>query len=470
MKMERRGFKMPTVATAQTSETPLSELKDNKEIRRRIIDLAWPAFTEMMLINLIQMINMIMVSRVSPEAVAAVGLTAQPIQFAMALLVALNVGATAIVARAIGGGNQEEANRAAQLTFNINIWLALPLAILLTLFADPILRFMGADPLVIEEGIHYARLSFIALAFMVLTTGISAVLRGAGDTKTSAKVNVVTDIMIVGAGLPLIYGWFGLPQLGILGAGLSTLAARIIAAVWMVGGIFAGKKKIQLVVSRIGIFDRTLLRRILKIGLPSMGESFVIRFGQILLTILIAGLGTSVFAANQIAFNILGLTWLPALALSTAASTLVGQGLGAKNPDLAEKFGWQTNKYAMIMMGVCGVGFILFAKWILLLYTSDPEIIRLGTTAMQVIGATQVFQAAQYVLAGALRGAGDTKYSLKVTFFGVWAVRVTLTALFLFVFKWGLLGAWLAIAIDQIFRSTLLFIRFRRGEWKKINV
>ncbi len=461
----------PTESPSSLEALPDSrEPITKREIRRKVLDLAWPTLTEMFLSNLIVMLNMIMVSRVSAEAVAGVALTSQPILFCGMLFAAMNIGSIVIVARAIGAGNSEEANRSAQTSFNVNILFILPIVLFGMLFASNILRWMGATPEVVEGAAGYARLAFLAFAFTILSNSVSSVLRGAGDTKTSAKINVTADVLIVAIGVPLIYGWFGLPQLGLLGAGIATLIARVLAAAWMLKGAFSGRKKIILRISLIGQIDKNLVRRILKIGLPGATETFVMRVGQIFLTILIAGLGTQVFAANQIAFNILGLTIMPALALSHAATTLVGQGLGAKKPQQAEQLAWETNKLGMVFSGVVGIGFIVFPQWILMLYTNDQEVIRLGSIAMQVIGWTQVFQAAQFVLSGALRGAGDTKFSLKITFIGVWGIRIVLTLIFVYIFDWGLLGAWLAIAVDQVYRTLFLILRFRRGDWKTIKV
>jgi Na+-driven multidrug efflux pump len=138
--------------------------------------------------------------------------------------------------------------------------------------------------------------------------------------------------------------------------------------------------------------------------------------------------------------------------------------------DQAERFGWTTNNYAMLLSGVVGLGFIFFAEWVVLLYTSDPDVIRLSSVALQVIGFTQVFQSAQYVLSGALRGAGDTKFNMQVALWGVIIFRIIVTGIFIFVFHWGLFGAWLALALDQIFRSSLFAFRFRQGRWKSIRV
>jgi putative MATE family efflux protein len=443
---------------------------EGKDIRKKVMQLAGPSLTEMVLINFVQMLNMIMVGRVGAEAVTAVGLTNQPIFFALAAFMALNVGTTSIVARAIGAGNYEEANRAAQQTFMLNLMLSVIMILLGTIYAEPILVFMGAEPEVLEDGVTYARILFMSLGFMTTSMGLSAILRGAGDTVTPMRINVLSNILLVVIGFPLIYGFFGLPEMGVVGAGVATAISRAVAAFITAYVVFSGKSVIRIKLSNLFQFERELVKRILKIGLPSAGEQFALRAGQIIFAIVVAGLGTVTYAANQICFNILGLTFMPGMAFAAAATTLVGQGLGAKRPDLAERFGWETRKIGTVVAGIIGIFFVICAPYIMMLYTNQQEVIDQGAIALRVVGLVQVAQSTQFILAGALRGAGDTKFPLYATFIGVWGFRVVLCLLFVMVFHWGILGAWLAIACDQIVRSVIIVSRYRSGKWKSIQV
>lgn len=443
---------------------------EGKDIRKKVMQLAGPSLTEMVLINFVQMLNMIMVGRVGAEAVTAVGLTNQPIFFALAAFMALNVGTTSIVARAIGAGNYEEANRAAQQTFMLNLMLSVIMILLGTIYAEPILVFMGAEPEVLKDGVTYARILFMSLGFMTTSMGLSAILRGAGDTVTPMRINVLSNILLVAIGFPLIYGFFGLPEMGVVGAGVATAISRAVAAFITAYVVFSGKSVIRIKVSNLFKFEKELIKRILKIGLPSAGEQFALRAGQIIFAIVVAGLGTITYAANQICFNILGLTFMPGMAFAAAATTLVGQGLGAKRPDLAERFGWETRKIGTVVAGIIGIFFVICAPYIMMLYTNQQEVIDQGAIALRVVGLVQVAQSTQFILAGALRGAGDTKFPLYATFIGVWGFRVVLCLLFVMVFHWGILGAWLAIACDQIVRSVIIVSRYKSGKWKSIQV
>lgn len=457
--------------TADLDLDQIEQAADGKKtIRRSIWKLATPSLTEMVLTNFISMLNMIMVGRVGPAAVAAVGLTNVIVFMLLAVFFAINTGATAIVARSIGAGEHEEANVAAQQTFLLNVVLSIVIGIAAYLFTEPILVFMGAAPEVLADGVLYAQIIFLSLGFTAISMGLSAVLRGAGDTKTPAKVNVLSTVLTVALGFPLIYGYLGLPEMGVVGAAVSNLVARLTATVWVGYVLFGGDAKIKLRWKGSWRVDHTMVSRIVKIGLPAAGEQFSLRTGQLVLAKVVAGLGTITFAAHQIAFSVLGMTFMPGMAFALAAMTLVGQALGAQKPELAEKFGWETRRIGSIVATSIGVLFIVFAPYIMMMYTDDPRVIEQGAIALRVIGCVQLAQSTQFILAGALRGAGDTKFPLYATFVGVWGFRVVLTLLFVLGFEWGLLGAWLAIAVDQVVRMFIIYARYKRGKWKTLQV
>lgn len=441
-----------------------------KAIRRQIMQLAGPSLAEMILINVLQMLIMMMVGRVGPEAVTAVGLTNQPVFFALAVFMALNVGTTAIIARAIGAQKHEEANRAAQQTFLLNIVLSVVMVYVTYACSRELLILMGAEPEVLVEGVKYAQITFLSLGFTILSMSMSAILRGAGDTRTPMKINIVSGILVVVLGFPLIYGFLGLPALGVVGAALANAAAKLFSTVWMVYVLFSGKFIIKLSLRSLWRVDGKLIRRIARIGLPSAGEQFAMRVGQLVFTLVLAGLGTVQFAAHTICFNILGLSFMPGTAFSLAASTLVGQGLGANQPEMAERFGWETGRLGRIYAGTMGLVFILFAPYIMMMYTNDPAVIQQGAIALRIIGLVQIPQASQFILAGALRGAGDTKFPLYSTFVGVLVFRALLCMLFVLVFHWGIAGAYWAIVVDQISRTLIIYFRYRSGKWKAIKV
>jgi len=464
------GAEKAADASPRKADGFLVDPDDPKAVRQSIFRLAGPSLVEMLLTNFTQMLSMIMVGRLSPEAVATVGLTNQPFFLLLALFMTLNVGTTVIVARSIGAGKVEEANRAAGQAFLLNIVLSVITIAFSYMFAGELLRMMGGSEEVVEHGLTYAKIVFLSIGFTTISMSLTATLRGAGDTRTPMKINVFANILVVLIGFPLIYGLGSFAGLGITGAGIATITSQFVSMVWVTGVMFSGKYKVRLSLRHLFRLDKEMIVRICKIGLPSALEQIIMRLGMLIFVKVAASLGTMAVAATQIAFSIFGLTFMPGMAFSIAASTLVGQALGASLPDLAERYGWQVRKIGMYVAGGIGVGFILFAPQIMLLYTTEPEIIEKGALAIRIMGFMQVSQATQFILGGALRGAGDTRYPLYSTFIGVWGFRVALSLLFVYGFKMDLYGIWLAAAADQFVRSVLIFRRFKKGAWKTVRV
>lgn len=456
----------------ENSVTPLGALEQGgrKVIRKKIFELAGPSLLEMLLQNFLQIILMMMVGRVGPIAVAAVGLTNQPIFMALSLFVALNVGTTAIVARGFGAGNQREANQAAQQSFTLTIVLAIVVAFVGYAFADQMLIWLQAAPEIVAEGSHFAELMMLSVAFAVVSLGLSAALRGAGDTRTPLKINVFSNVLVVALGFPMIYGYLGLPEMGLLGAAYATIIARAVGAIWATCVLFSGKSLLTLRWADVCRIDVTMIKRIVRIGIPSAGEQFALRFGQIIFTVLLAGLGTATYAAHTLVITIMGMSFLPGMAFAIAATTLVGQGLGAGQPELAETFGREISRYGRYFSGILGLVFFALAPYILMLFTLDEEVIRQGTIALRILGVIQISQATQFILAGALRGAGDTKIPFYSMLIGIVGVRSLLCILFVAVFHWGIAGAYIAMAVDQIVRWAIVYLRFNSGKWKLATV
>lgn len=452
------------------NEAVLIDPDDQKAVRRTILQLAGPSLIEMLLINFTQMLSMIMVGRLSAEAIATVGLTNQPFLLMTSIFMTLNVGTTVIVARSIGSGKVAEANRAASQAFLLNVALAVVVVAFSYAYTGELLQIMGGAEDVVAYGMTYAKIIFLSIGFTTISMALTATLRGAGDTRTPMKINVLSNVLVVAIGFPLIYGYLGLPKLGVTGAAIASIIAQFVSMIWVLFVMFSGKYAVRLTFGEFFRLDRRIIARICTIGFPSAIEQVAMRLGMLIFVKVAASLGTVALASTQIAFNIFGLTFMPGMAFSIAASTLVGQALGAGRPELAEKYGWQVRKIGMIIAGIMGIGFILFPKYVMLLFSPDPAIVAQGIVALRIMGLIQVSQATQMILGGALRGAGDTKYPLYSTVIGVWGFRVILSLLFVYGFHFSIAGIWIAAAVDQFVRSFLIHRRYKRGKWKSVQI
>ncbi len=439
-------------------------------LRAQIVKLAGPAIVEQFLITLVQMVDMIMVSRLGAAATAAVGLTNQPIFLALAAFMALNVGTTAIVARSIGAGDVEQARQAARQTLVLTIIMGLGMAAGLYLSAGWVIRAMRAGPDVLPLGVTFMRFIAASMIFSTFSMSLSAVLRGAGDTRTPMMVNVAANLVVIILDALLIYGNLGAPRLGIAGAGVATLVARLVAAILTARVVFGGRSVIKLSLRERFGFDRVMIGRIMRIGVWAAAEQFIMRAGMILFVTVVAGLGTDTYAAHQIAINIVGLSFMPGLGFSIAATTVVGQSLGQKRPDWAEKGAYETRRLSMIVATFMGLVFFFGAPLLMRLYTPEMDVITQGIIALRIIALIQPAQSTAFVLAGGLRGAGDTTWPVISTAVGVWGFRVFLSWVFVEILGWGIAGAWWAMAADQAVRSLIIYYRFHGGQWKKVTV
>lgn len=441
-----------------------------KEARKGVIHLAWPAVVEQLLVQLFSMVDLMMVGGVGPAAIAAIGLTNQPVFLALAAFMALSVGTTALVARFVGAGDVKEANSAARQSLLVVGALGVFTTIVVYSLAKPVVLFMGAEGDAIGYGITYLRI--IALGFIPQTIGlaVTAILRGAGDTRTPMRYNIIANVVNVIGNFLLINGYLGFPRWGVLGAAVATDIGRVVGMVLALYAIMGGKSVVHVSLKDRFVPQLDIIKRIAKIGFPSMLEQVIMRMGIIQFTRVVSGLGTSIYAAHQIGISIVGLSFTPGMGFGMAASSLVGRSLGRKRPDWAELYGWQTRRVGMIVAGTMAVVFFFGGRLLASLYTTDPEVIANAATALKIIALVQTLQSSQFILAGALRGAGDTRWPLISTMVGVVGVRVVLATLFISVLGWGLAGAWIAMALDQATRSAFIYLRYRSGRWKTVRV
>jgi putative MATE family efflux protein len=258
--------------------------------------------------------------------------------------------------------------------------------------------------------------------------------------------------------------------MGISGAALSTTIARFIAGLMIVGALYGGRTQIKLTLTESYLPDPAVKKKIIRIGFPTAMERFVLSMGQVFMTRIVASLGTVQLAAHHIAIVAEAISYMPGFGFSIAATTLVGQMLGAKRPDKAEKYAYETLRISVVVMTVMGMILFLFPRQLMQIFTDDPDVIRYGAVCLRIVAFSQPFFASGMVQAGALRGAGDTKWPLYITMISMWGIRLSIAWFLVYIMDMGLTGAWLALTLDLTVRGILMFIRFRKGEWKRIDL
>ena len=449
---------------------------DNKnKIKADVIKISWPVLVELLLSSLFGMVDMMMLGRISNTAlaaasVAAVGITNQPLFMGLSLVQALNVGATAMISRYHGAKqNHRIENVLRHVMLFSMLLLAIPLFILGIQFTDSIMVFLGAQTDALEAGRIYFKIVMSGFLFQSLNMSISAALRGIGETKIPMRINLFCNFLNVIGNAILIYGLLGFPEMGVAGAGLSTALSNLIASLLLLGYVLKGEKDVRLNIKEKFKYDNIIMRNLIKIGVPASLEQVILRIGVIMFFKIVAGLGTVIYAAHNIALSILSLSFQPGQAFGIAAATLVGRELGAKDTKKAEEYAKATRSIGSMISTIMAVIFFFFGSQIVGFYTKDPVIIKNSSSVLKIIALVQPFQSSQLILAGALRGAGDTFWPLVTTFIGLVLIRVVIAYILVNIFGYGLTGAWAAVFIDQLIRWAFIYIRFRTNKWKYIK-
>lgn len=434
---------------------------------RTIALLAWPVMAEMFLQTLAQMVDMAMVGRLGQAAIAAVGLSFRPMFVGQAIFLGLGVATTALVARFIGAGDRKMATRAAEQSLLTTSVLALALAAFGFFFARQITLFMGADADVIDLGIEYLRAFSPGLFFLMLSTIMTSSLRASGDTKTSFYAGMIANSVNVVLNYTLIFGHFGFPALGVKGAALATSIAHFTTACILFTTLLRGKGGLRLNWRDFATFDWPLIGRIFRIGIPAALERLVMSLSLMLHVKVVATLGTTAVAVSTLASNVEQLSYMPAIGFAVAASTLVGQNLGANRPEAAEQSAWGATRLCALFMGTMGLLFVLIPSVFVRIYTDDPVVIEPAAQILRIIGVSQLPQAIAFVASGVLRGAGDTNAVLAFVFLGNVVIRLGLSYTFVVLLGWGLWSAYLAVFADWIFRGLTLAYTVKKGRWQQ---
>ena len=439
----------------------------DKSDLRRIWVITLPAMLELVLSQLFGMVDTIMLGQtpMAAKAIAAMGLTNNPINLINGIMVAFNVGATAAVAWAIGAGDQKTAKAITCNILVLDVFMGLIGMFVGTFFAEPIVMFMGAQPDTVEYAREY--LFVIAIGFLptALTMGTTACLRGVGLTRVPMVYNLVSNLLDVFLNYGMIYGKFGFPEMGVLGASLSTTVCRFVAMGCALGFLFFGNSQIRLSIRDSFRLKLSIVKQIFSVGLPNGIEQLIMQIGFILFTKTVSGLGTTVLAAHNIGLNINGLSWVPSQAFGVAATTLAGQSMGAGEPTKARDQVRMIHRCSLIVAAMVATLYMVCAKQIVGLYINDPAVVALSVGALQLIALGMPAIATQIPIASALRGVRDAKFPLIASMSGIWIFRVFVAPLLVYNLGMGLRGAWLSIVLDQMTRAVVVYIRFRRGKW-----
>lgn len=463
---------------------------------RIVFTLVIPILCELLLSSLFGMVDHMMAGQHSTHALNAIGLFNSPSALLTVLFTAINTGTTTRVAWNIGAGRLDSARRVMRTSIILNIILGIFVTAIGVFFAPQIIDFMAGGQYgsvyekgtVAYDGVQVFQICSLGFVFSGVTTAITATLRGAGENRIPLFYNMLANFLNVIGNYIFIYGvdFLHIPEMAAQGAALSTTLSRLIAMLLAITFlIFSKKSKFGLKnkayatnfseenrnVKKLPFFvpDISVAKKILSIGIPAMFESVIMQLGMVLFTKMVISTGNDSYAAHQISNSINNMFLTICTAFSSAAGTLVGQNLGAKNIDGAKYYTRTVTKISVSICCVTAIFIALFAKNLLGQYTEDANVIKIATQIMYVCSFIIVVTSFQNCYSGALKGAGDTKFPLYSAIFCTLFVRVVLTYIVVNVLHLGIFYVWLATLTDLVLRAIIIFIRHKSGRWEKYS-
>jgi len=431
---------------------------------REIWTLSWPVMLAQVLVSAVSLVDIAMVGRLGPHAVAAVGYASQFFNLAQAALFAIGTACVALMARAIGAGDRPRARVA--LAASLIVALGTALLFLAIILAAPrwYLRGLGAEPAVIDAAIPYLVLVLLATVFLAISITLESALRADRNTRLPMLIAVVVTTVKIGLNAVLIFGGLGVPRLGLVGAGLATLAAQALGLALYASILVTSKRDSPLALGR-GDFRAagTALREVARIALPGIGERLAMNLALLAYFRVLSVYGTVAIAAYTVGVRILAFSWIPGTGFGIAASALVGQSLGAQRPQEAMRVGWRATRLAIAIAVPLGAACALAREPLGRLFTDDPATIEALGPFLLCLALSQPFLQAHFTLGGAHRGAGDTWTPFIAATVGNWLLRTPIAFFLAFVLHTDVIWVWYALTIDHLARAAWLTWSFRRG-------
>jgi putative MATE family efflux protein len=438
-------------------------------LNRAILLLAIPMVLEMVLESLFAVVDVFWVGRLGADAVATVGITESLLSLVFAVGLGLSLSTTAMVARRIGEKDPAGAAVAGVQAIAIGLAASALMCLPCVFFAPNLLRLMGASPQVIAVGSGYARIALGGGGAIMMLFLNNAIFRGAGDAAIAMRLLWVSNIINLVLDPCLIFGVGPFPKLGVTGAALATLTGRSIGVLYQFYRLLRGTERIRILRGQIHI-NFGVLWRLLRVSVTGILQFAIAHTSWIGLVRIVSIFGATALAGYTIAIRIVVFIILPSWGLSNAAATLVGQNLGAKQPERAETSVWRTGFYNMLFLGVVGIFFVLFAEPVVRLFTHDPLVVPLAASCLRIISYGNIGYAYGMVMLQAFNGAGDTLTPTIVNFFGFWILEIPLAYFLAITAGMHSNGVYVSIVVAEAAIAGVSISLFKRGRWKRQQI
>ena len=405
------------------------------------------------------------VSKLGANAVATVGITESMITIVYAISIGLATATTSMVSRRIGEKDRESASKTAFQAIITGISVSIIIGIPGAIYASDLLNLMGASPAIVTEMSGYTRIMIGGNVVIMLLFIINAVFRSAGDAAIAMRVLWAGNIINIFLDPCLIFGWGPFPELGIKGAAIATTTGRGIAVLYQFWLLFFGQKRIQISRKHFTI-DFKIIGKLIRLSLGSIGQNLIATSSWVALVRIISIFGSEIVAGYTIAIRIVSFVLLPSWGISNAASTLVGQNLGAKKPERAERAVMITGVVNMILLGIIGIILVSFPAPFIRMFIDDPAVLAAGTECLRIVSIGFIAYGFGMVLVNSFNGAGDTTTPLKINIFAFWMLEIPLAWILSIKAGMNEQGVFTAIVIAESVMTLIAWLVFRRGKWK----
>jgi putative MATE family efflux protein len=434
-------------------------------IRRAIFLLSVPMVLEMMMESVFAIADIYFVSRLGADAVATVGITESMVTIIYAIGIGLSMATTAIVSRRIGEKNPQGAARAAFQSIITGLIVSVLIAVPGVIFASDLLKLMGTSEVIWQQMYGYTAIMLGGNAVIMLLFIINAVFRSAGDAAVSMRVLWFANIINIILDPILIFGLGPFPAMGVAGAAVATTTGRGIGVTYQLYLLFRGKKRVRLTAAEIA-FDWSLIRQLLKLAMGGIGQHIIATSSWIGLIRIVSEFGSHVVAGYTIAIRVVVFSLLPSWGISNAAATLVGQNLGARQPERAEKSVWAVGKVNIVVMGILSLVLILIPSAFVKLFIADADVIMNGSLSLRIISYGFIAYGFGMVMVQALNGAGDTITPTRINLFCFWLLEIPLAWALAIYFGIAHPGVYWAIVIAETIMTLTAAYFFKQGKWK----
>ena len=435
-------------------------------IGRAILLLAIPMVLEMIMESVFAVVDIFWVSHLGTDAAATVGLTESLMTLVYALAIGLSIGAMAMIARRIGEQNPDGAARAAVQAIALALTVSIIIGAVGAPLAPKLLALMGGSPWVIEHGSAFTRVMLAGNVSVVMLFMINAIFRGAGDAAIAMRTLWLANWINILLGPCLIFGIGPFPKLGIVGAAIATTIGRGTGALFAISKLIRSGGRFNIERRHLRI-EPSIIGRLIRLSATGTFQVFIGMASWIGLVRIISSFGSNAVAGYTFGIRVILFALLPSWGMANAAATMVGQALGAKDPDRAERAVWKAGFYNMIFLGVIGLLFIFFAPQIIWFYTDDPNVARYGVDCLRIVAYGFLFYAYGMVLGQSFNGAGDAWTPTIINLFVFWLWEIPLAYVLSMKTGMGPRGVFVAMMVAFSTLAVVSAAVFRRGTWKR---